>query len=227
MSILTFRRTALMCFTALAGFIAWQAAPALQSSKPEKKTEAAAKPEPKPKADKPKPDKPNAEPKPAKPAAPKPQASTSAPAQKKPAAQQQLPATGKETPMAQRIATLGFLNKRNGLWRDITMKPGEALRLGDVVLRLRACEKTANWESEKYTGAFVQVIVRSAENKWRKVFSGWLYKESPSLNVVEHPIYDVWVKDCQMRHADFGPNTIKARGPSESELYSKKSESDR
>ncbi|MEM6827498.1 MAG: DUF2155 domain-containing protein, partial [Pseudomonadota bacterium] len=24
-------------------------------------------------------------------------------------------------------------------------------------------------------------------------------KESPSLNVVEHPIYDVWVKDCAMR----------------------------
>ena len=24
-------------------------------------------------------------------------------------------------------------------------------------------------------------------------------RESPSLNVVEHPVYDVWVKDCTMR----------------------------
>ena len=30
------------------------------------------------------------------------------------------------------------------------------------------------------------------------MFSGWLYKESPSLNVVEHPVYDVWPKSCAM-----------------------------
>ena len=30
-------------------------------------------------------------------------------------------------------------------------------------------------------------------------FSGWLFKNSPSLNVVEHPVYDVWVKDCAMK----------------------------
>ena len=36
------------------------------------------------------------------------------------------------------------------------------------------------------------------DNKWYRVFSGWLFKNSPSLNVVEHPIYDVWVKDCAM-----------------------------
>ncbi len=114
--------------------------------------------------------------------------------------------------MEQRVAKLGLLNKRNGLWRDLTMKPGEAIRVGDVVVRLRACETTAPWEPEQYTGAFVQVITRSPDNSWRRVFSGWLYKESPSLNVVEHPIYDVWTKDCQMRHPDMGPDTITARG---------------
>ncbi len=116
------------------------------------------------------------------------------------------------TPMAQRVATIGLLNKRNGLWRDLKMKPGEAVRVGDVVVRLRACEVTAPWETEKYTGAFVQVITRATGTRWQKIFSGWLYKESPSLNVVEHPIYDVWVKDCTMRHPDIGPNTIVARG---------------
>ena len=30
------------------------------------------------------------------------------------------------------------------------------------------------------------------------VFSGWLFKENPAANVVEHPIYDVWVKACKM-----------------------------
>ncbi len=116
------------------------------------------------------------------------------------------------TPMEQRVATIGLLNKRNGLWRDFTMKPGDAVRVGDVVLRLKACEKTAPWEQEKLTGAFVQVIVNGADKKWRKVFSGWLYKESPSLNVVEHPVYDVWTRNCEMRFPDTGPETVVIRG---------------
>ncbi len=115
-----------------------------------------------------------------------------------------------ETPMADRVAVLGVLNKRNGLWRDVTLKPGEAIRLGDLVVRLRACEETAPWEPEKLTGAFVQADVRGRDAHWRRIFSGWLYKESPSLNVVEHQVYDVWPKSCTMRHPDVGPDTVSA-----------------
>lgn len=118
----------------------------------------------------------------------------------------------KVTPMAERVATVGLLNKRNGLWRDLVMKPGEARRIGDVVVRLKACETSAPWEPEKLTGAFVQVIVLGSDETWRKVFSGWLFKESPSLNVVEHPIYDVWAKACTMRFPETGPDTITVRG---------------
>ena len=112
--------------------------------------------------------------------------------------------------MAERVAVLGVLNKRNGLSRDLTLKPGQAVRLGDLVVRLRACEQTAPWEAEQLTGAFVQADVRSRDAKWRRVFSGWLYRESPSLNAVEHPIYDVWPKSCTMRHPEIGAETISA-----------------
>lgn len=108
------------------------------------------------------------------------------------------------TPMAERVATLGFLNKRNGLTRDLELKPGQSIRIGRAIVRLRACERTAPWELTPEQGAFVQLLVndrpatRQGDDKWRKVFSGWLFRESPSLNVVEHPIYDVWVKSCVM-----------------------------
>jgi len=112
------------------------------------------------------------------------------------------------TPMAERVAVIGLLNKRNGATRDLTMKPGQALRVGDVVVRLRACDQTAPWEAEHYTGAFVQVDVRQLDKRWARVFSGWLYKERPSLNVVQHPVYDVWVKSCAMSFPDSGPDTV-------------------
>jgi hypothetical protein len=108
------------------------------------------------------------------------------------------------TPMAERVAVLGLLNKRNGLERDLTLRPGQAVRVGDAIVRLRACETTAPWEAQQYTGAFVQLDVRGADGQFRRVFSGWLFKESPSLNVVEHPIYDVWPKSCAMTHPEGG-----------------------
>ena len=138
------------------------------------------------------------------------------------------PATRAATPMPQRIATLGLLNKRNGIARDLKLRPGQSVRIGEVVVRLRACERTAPWEDQQLTGAFVQVDVAGADGRWRRPFSGWLFAESPSLNVVEHPIYDVWPKSCEMRHPEIGPNTVSSAvtpGGAKSRSTAKKSPS--
>ena len=104
------------------------------------------------------------------------------------------------TPMAQRVAVIGILNKRNGITQSVALRPGQSVRWKDVIVRLRACEATAPWEAEKLTGAFVQVDVQRPDRNWQRVFSGWLYKESPSLNLVEHAVYDVWPKSCEMTY---------------------------
>jgi hypothetical protein len=123
------------------------------------------------------------------------------------------------TPMAERVAVLRLLNKRNGIGRNLTLRPGGALRVEDVIVRLRACETTAPWEEQRLTGAFVQVDVADRQGEYRRVFSGWLYKETPSLNVVEHPVYDVWVSSCAMTHPEAGASTVRA-GSAESNLSS-------
>jgi hypothetical protein len=115
----------------------------------------------------------------------------------RPSADQLPPGT---TPVAERTAVLGLLNKRNGIRQDLNLKPGQAVRVGDVVVRLQTCETTPPWEPEPLTGAFVQVDVRNTQGEFQRIFSGWLWRESPSLNVVEHPIYDVDTKSCEMTH---------------------------
>lgn len=114
------------------------------------------------------------------------------------------------TPMEERVARIGVLNKRNGLSRDIELRPGEQTRVGDVLIQLRACERTAPWETQELTGAFVRVFARDTdmrgeERQWRRVFSGWLFKERPALNVVEHRIYDVYPKACAMTWPESAP----------------------
>jgi len=126
------------------------------------------------------------------------------------------------TPMAQRVAVLGVLNKRNGIVKRVALHPGQSARWRDMVVHLRACEATAPWESEKLTGAFVQVDVQRPDNKAQRVFSGWLYKESPSLNVVEHPVYDVWPISCEMTFPS-GPAAPAAPVASSSRSSAKKS----
>ena len=117
------------------------------------------------------------------------------------------------TPMRERVAVLGLLNKRNGRTQEVTLKPGHAVEIGDVRLHLRACERTAPWENDALTGAFVQVDVRGADRMWRRPFSGWLYKERPNLNVVQHPVYDVWTKSCAMTFPATGPDTERLSVP--------------
>lgn len=106
---------------------------------------------------------------------------------------------GDSTPMAERVATIGLLNKRNNVSQDFEIRPGETIEEGQVILRLDACERTAPYEFPQETGAFVQVdVLERGADEHARVFSGWLFKENPSLNIVEHPVYDVWVKDCAM-----------------------------
>ena len=138
----------------------------------------------------------------------------------------QAPATangqGGVTPMAERVAVLGILNKRNGIVQTIALHPGQSMRWKDAIVRLRACEATAPWEEEKLTGAFVQLDVQQPDKQWKRVFSGWLFKESPSLNAVEHPVYDVWPKSCEMTYPA-GPSAPAAPASSSNLSSAKKS----
>lgn len=127
------------------------------------------------------------------------------------------------TPMKDRVAVLGLLNKRNGQARDVTLKPGQAMRIGNVVVRLRACEQTAPWEAEHYTGAFVQLDITQLDGSLKRVHSGWIYKERPSLNVVRDPVYDVWVKSCTMSFPKAGPDTVTAPAESKGKSSAPKS----
>ncbi len=126
------------------------------------------------------------------------------------------------TPMAQRVAVIGVLNKRNGLVKTVALHPGESAKWKDAIIHLRACETTAPWEAEKLTGAFLQLDIQGNDKKWRRVFSGWVYKESPSLNVVQNAVYDVWPKSCAMSFPP-GPPPPACAAPSSNMSSAQKS----
>lgn len=124
---------------------------------------------------------------------------------------------GRATPAAPpaadgREAVIGVLDKRLGRTEFFTLRPGERFRFGDIMGILRTCERTAPWERPTQSGAFVQVAETprqyrrgQAQPQPRMIFSGWLFAESPSLNPMRHPVYDVWLKSCTMRFPESPP----------------------
>ncbi len=93
---------------------------------------------------------------------------------------------------------LGLLNKRNGIVRDLTLKPGQAMRVKDVTVRLARVRDQRAMGSREADRRLRPGRRLRPDGQWVRRFSGWLYKESPSLNVVEDPVYDVWPKSCAM-----------------------------
>ncbi|WP_152417282.1 DUF2155 domain-containing protein [Sandarakinorhabdus sp. AAP62] len=130
-----------------------------------------------------------------------------APAPPRPAA----PRVLQVTPVKERVLVVGALAKRTGETRFLTLKPGQYLDFAGIRITARTCETTPPWEWPKLQGAFLQVDERLA-GQVKRVFSGWLYAESPSLNVMQHPRYDVWLKSCTMRFPD-GPSPKPPSSP--------------
>ena len=79
------------------------------------------------------------------------------------------------TPVKDRVATVGLLNKRNNLIQDIVLKTGESKRVGNVIVKLATCERTLPWEKPEEEGAFVQVFVEDPAGGLTQVHSERLY----------------------------------------------------
>lgn len=112
-----------------------------------------------------------------------------------------------QTSVAERVVTIAALDKDSSETKLFSLKPGEAVTFGKIRVVVRTCETAPPWE-RPHTGAFVQIDSAIKDRTPERLFSGWLFAESPSLNSFDHPRYDVWVKSCAMRFPETGPDTL-------------------
>lgn len=113
------------------------------------------------------------------------------------------------TPNDERVVTIAAIDKRTGLTRSYVGKPGQSFTFGALTVRVRACEATPPWE-QPLEGAFLLIDEQIGQLAPKRVYSGWMFAQSPSLHPLEHARYDVWVKSCVMRFPETGPDTVVA-----------------
>jgi hypothetical protein len=93
-------------------------------------------------------------------------------------------------------AVLDGLDKITG--RIITFEVGinETVQFGTLQVTPRVCYSRPPTDPPR-TDGFVQVDEIDENKHEKRIFSGWMFADSPGLNAVEHPIYDVWLIGCK------------------------------
>lgn len=94
------------------------------------------------------------------------------------------------------IAVFAGLDKITGLTTSFEVKIGEEARFGGLLVKPDVCYSREITEEPKTT-SFVEVDEIETDASRKRVFTGWMFAESPGLNAVEHPVYDVWLTGCR------------------------------
>lgn len=98
--------------------------------------------------------------------------------------------------IANPIAIFAGLDKITGVTTTFEVPIGEQRQFGGLVVLPHVCYTRPVTEEPKTT-TFVEVDEIDATKARKRIFSGWMFAESPGLNAVEHPIYDVWLTGCR------------------------------
>jgi hypothetical protein len=106
------------------------------------------------------------------------------------------PALAQSERLTNPIAVFAGLDKITGVTTTFEIPIGEERRFGGLIVKPNACYTRPATEEPKTT-SFVEVDQVEAGSTRKRIFSGWMFAESPGLNAVEHAIYDVWLTGCR------------------------------
>jgi hypothetical protein len=93
-------------------------------------------------------------------------------------------------------AVFSGLDKITGRIISFEVEVDETVQFGALQMTPRVCYSRPPTESPQTT-TFVEVDEVTLENKYRRVFTGWMFASSPGLHGIEHPIYDIWLTECK------------------------------
>lgn len=95
-----------------------------------------------------------------------------------------------------RVAVFSGIDKITGRIITFDVYVDETVQFGALQVTPRVCYSRPITEAPKTT-SFIEVDEITLDRKIRRIFTGWMFADSPGLNAIEHPVYDIWLKDCK------------------------------
>ncbi|MFC0809070.1 MULTISPECIES: DUF2155 domain-containing protein [Sinorhizobium] len=104
--------------------------------------------------------------------------------------------TAQAARLSNAVAVFSGIDKITGRITSFDVYIGETVQFGALQVTPRVCHSRDETEAPKTT-TFVEVDEITLDRKIRRIFTGWMFADSPGLNAVEHPVYDVWLQSCK------------------------------
>ena len=94
------------------------------------------------------------------------------------------------------IAVFDGLDKITGRIISFEVAINETVQFGALQITPRVCYSRPPTDAPQ-TDTFAQVDEIDEQKQVKRIFSGWMFADSPGLNGVEHPIFDIWLTACK------------------------------
>ncbi len=90
---------------------------------------------------------------------------------------------------------LQILDKITSQIKTIEVNVNDTYNFGTLKIEIYACYKRP---PDEIPEDFILLIIFDTllDNNLEKIYQGWMISSSPAATPFEHPIYDVWVKEC-------------------------------
>jgi len=101
------------------------------------------------------------------------------------------------------VAIIQALDKVTAETERFEVPLNTPIRYKTLIFTVQACETTASDEESIDAIAHVEVISQpkapdgGVAAPARQVFRGWMYANSPGVDLLQHPIYDAWLIACK------------------------------
>ncbi|MDS7596860.1 DUF2155 domain-containing protein [Agrobacterium tumefaciens] len=105
-----------------------------------------------------------------------------------------------------KVAVFSGIDKITGRITSFDVYIDETVQFGALQVTPKVCYSRDQTEAQKIN-AFIEVDEITLDRKIRRIFTGWMFADSPGLNAVEHPIYDVWLTGCKQDSEVPAPST--------------------
>ena len=92
-------------------------------------------------------------------------------------------------------AKIIVLNKITAKAEEVILSFGEVKFFGNLSIELRQCIKSDD-PYQPDNMVLLSIFDNKTGDELVSVFDGWILSSSPSLSILEHPVYEVIVRDC-------------------------------
>ena len=93
------------------------------------------------------------------------------------------------------MAVFAALDKVTAAVKQVAVQLNQTGDFRTLKITPRACYTRAPTEPPR-TSTFVEVDEVMFDGKEKRIFTGWMFAESPGLNPLLHPVFDVWLTSC-------------------------------